>query len=86
MSTLKERFVEKFKQSNVWKSDTGYLLEARDTDVLAFFQQELLALAEEIEKERAKYVLLETAYGKEKANGLWQAANLIRSKAAELIN
>lgn len=79
MSTLKERFEKRFWEHRISKNTK------QTADILAFFQQELLALAEEIEKERAKYVLLETAYGKEKANGLWQAANLIRSKAAELV-
>jgi uncharacterized protein (DUF2164 family) len=82
MTTLKERFEEKFSQGD----DIGYFgfkLETRFSEVVSFFRQELLALAEEIE---ATLMPVSDNLGIKAHNRATNdAAALIRSKADELV-
>ncbi len=72
MSTLKERFEEQFGAPKV-----AYMMPS---EILAFFRQELLALAEEVEH---RTTLDEYNTGKHEA--ILSVAALIRAKADELL-
>lgn len=69
MTTLKERFEKEFESP--WGNAT-------ENAIFSFFRQELLGLAQTIERE----AILETDY--ERGNAMVGAAKLIRSKADEL--
>lgn len=68
MSTIKERFAEKFGTNGALRSRR--VNERQEKAILSFIQAELLLLAEEVEKSPARSV--------------FEVAALIRSKAAEL--
>lgn len=81
METLKERFENKFKYFSPDDGTDRGAIDAEPSDVLSFFRQELLALAEEVFAEKTDDG---TAFKLGRNGGLYDAVKLIRSKADEL--
>lgn len=81
MTTFKERFAEKFASyfNALDRQDNTTVNVVVSGEIISFFQQELLALAEEVESLTKDPSRTITSYG------LRDAAILIRSKADELL-